>query len=175
MFEKIDTARLICLSLKWRRSSRGASSFMPGEVPHQLVMFVDLMDVCSVPRGLITLFTVGLVCLRCWTYAVRGADYERGRVSKRRAEWQPQGTAETLMACINGAWPFFGLLSSPKVILSRRCPVSLCYPAVYGQAGVGLICTLTPVLFRHSRGHSRMIKYSAGWELGARRLFTRGF
>lgn len=50
------------------------------------------------------------------------------------------------------------------------CPaaaLSLCYPVVTGQARVGLICTLTPVLFQHSRGHSRIIKYSGGWELGA--------
>lgn len=46
--------------------------------------------------------------------------------------------------------------------------LSLWYPVVAGRAGVGLICTLTPVLFQHSRGHSRMIKYSGGWELGAR-------
>lgn len=45
----------------------------------------------------------------------------------------------------------------------------------YGQAGVGMICTLTPVLFQCSRSHWRMIKYSAGWGLGACRLFTRGF
>ncbi len=173
--DRLDTAQLICLSPNWRRLSRGASSFMPSEVPHQLVMFVDLMDVFLIPRDLITCFTEGLVCRRCWTFAGQGADYEHDRISKLRAEWQPQGAAWTLMTCINGAWPSFWLLLSLEVILSRRCPVSLCYPVVYGQAGVGLICTLTPVLFRRSRGHSRMIKYSAGWELGARGLFTRGF
>lgn len=62
-----------------------------------------------------------------------------------------------------------------RLFCRARCPVPLCYPAVYGQAGAGLICTLAPILFQRSRGHSRMIKYSAGWELGARRLFTRGF
>lgn len=167
MFEGVDTAWLIRLSLKWWCSSRGVSSFMPNEVPHQLIMFVDLMDAYLIPRDLITPFTVGLVCLRCWTFTRWGADYEHDRISKLRAEWQAQGGVETLMTCINGAWPFFWLLSSPEVILSRRCPVSLCYPVVCGQAGVGLICTLTPVLFQRSCGHSRMIKYSVGWELGA--------
>lgn len=125
MFEQINTAQLIRLSLKWRCSSRGASSFMPCEAPHQLVMLVDLMDVHLIPRDLITRFTVGLVCLRRWTLTGQGAGYERERISKLRAEWQPQGTAETLMTRVNGARPFFWLLSSPEVILSRHFPVSL--------------------------------------------------
>lgn len=95
------------------------------------------------PHDLITYFTVDLVCLRCWTFTGQGADYEHDRISKLGAEWQPQGTAETLMTCVNGAWLFFWLLSGPEVILSRCCPVSLCYPVVNGQARVGLICTLT--------------------------------
>lgn len=38
-----------------------------------------------------------------------------------------------------------------------------------------MICTLTPVVLRRPRDHSRMIKYSGGWELSARGLLTRGF
>lgn len=67
------------------------------------------------------------------------------------------------MTCINGAWLLLWLLSSPAAAMA------------YGQAGVGMICTLTPVLFQCSCSHWRMIKYSAGWGLGACRLFTRGF
>lgn len=175
MFEKIDTAWLTCRSLKWRCSSWGASSFIPSEVPHQLKMFVDLMDVYLIPSDLITLFTVGLVCLLYWIFAGWGADYKQERISKLWAEWQPQGTTETLMTCINGAWPFFGLLSSPEVILSRCCPVSLCYPVVYMQAGVGLICTLT-AFTRPLKDDKIQCWMGAGsWEPGARRLFTRGF
>ena len=48
-----------------------------------------------------------------------------------------------------------------------HCPVSLCYPAVVGRAGVGLICTLAPVLFQPSHSHSRMIEYSAGMGAGS--------
>lgn len=59
MFEEIYTPWLICLSLKWRRLSRGASSFMPSDVPHQLIMFVDWMDVYLTLRDLITRFHGG--------------------------------------------------------------------------------------------------------------------
>lgn len=59
---------------------------MLSEVPHQLILLVDLMDVYLIPRDVITRITVGLVCLHCRTFAGRGADYELDRISKLRAE-----------------------------------------------------------------------------------------
>lgn len=49
MFEEINTAPLICVRIK----RRWASSFIPNKRPHQLVMLVDLMDACLIPRDLI--------------------------------------------------------------------------------------------------------------------------
>lgn len=63
--------------------------------------------------------------------------------------------------------------SFPDCCRVRRlfCPATVLSLSVIqrcaGPARVGLICTLTPVLFQPSHSHSRMIKYSAGWELGA--------
>lgn len=63
--------------------------------------------------------------------------------------------------------------SFPDCCRVRRlfCPATVLSLSVIqrcaGRARVGLICTLTPVLFQPSHSHSRMIKYSAGWELGA--------
>lgn len=94
---------------------------MPSDVPHQLVTFADWMGVRLILRDLITRFTVGPCLLRgCWTSAGQGADCDHERVSKLQDEWHPQGGAETLMTCINGAWPLLWLLSSSEVTPSRR-------------------------------------------------------
>lgn len=60
----------------------------------------------------------------------RGADYEHDRISKLRAEWQPQGAAETLMTCINGAWPFFPDCCQARTLFCPAAALSL-------SAGVG--------------------------------------
>lgn len=161
MLKEINTARLV-----WLRNDV-AHSEGQSIVPHQLIMLVDLMDVYLVSTWFDYSFHVGPAHLCCSALMRQGANHEHDHLSKLRAERQPQGVAKALMTRVNGAWQFFWLFLSPKVMLSRRCPVSLCYPVVYGQAVVGLICTLTPALFQHSLGHSRMIKYCARWELGA--------
>lgn len=77
---------------------------MPSDVPHQLVTSADWMGVRLIPRDLITRFTAGPCLLRgCRTSAGQGADCDHERVSKLQDEWHPQGGAETLTTCINGA------------------------------------------------------------------------
>lgn len=157
MFEEINTAPLICVRIK----RRWASSFIPNKRPHQLVMLVDLMDACLIPRDLIarssqwaSLETVehspGEVAITSMTVSQSYVLSDSHKVP-----------AETLMTRVNGAWPFSWQVR--RSFCPACCPV--CLPlsllfSMYGQAR-GLICTLAEVLFQHWHGHSRMIKYSA--------------
>lgn len=135
MFEEIDTGRLIRLSLRWRCSSRGASSFHAergSSSAHNVCWF----DGCVLDSVWFDYLFRGGALFACAVEHSPGepADYEHDRISKLRAEWQPQGSAETLMTCINGAWPFPELLSSPEVILSR--PLS-CLSLLTGDVWAG--------------------------------------
>lgn len=151
------------------RLSRWASSFMPSDVPHQLVTFADWMGVCLILRDLITRFTVGPCLLRGVLNIRRARCWLRPWTCLKATKMSGTRKVE-----LKHWWPAL-------MVHDRSCDCCqvrrLLRPAAmaYGQAGVGMICTLTPVLFQCSRGHWRMIKYSAGWGLGACRLFTRGF
>lgn len=120
--DRLDTARLICRSLKRRCSSRGGLIFY-AEQGSSSAHNVCWFDGCVLDAAWFDYSFHGGPCLpsllnirraRCWLRAWPYLkSYELSDSHKVPLEhWWP---------ALNGAWPSFWLLLSPEVILSCRC------------------------------------------------------
>lgn len=100
--------------------------YSQARLPHQLIMVMDLIDMCLIPPDLIICFAVSCVYLHRW-----GADSKHGRDCKLSDSHQVR-----LMTCFNGAWPLFWLSSiQDSFFFFLRCHrlVSLCLPICIGK------------------------------------------